>query len=200
MFQKIAKHRANDASNDVHRPPLLPGTTWADLLRSFPLFCSSGDSTTLAPRCPTMGWDHFTYIDGEYLSSLRAMCIQLFKGGLSATIHCSFLAAFKQFYTYYCQAFWQHSNDLREGRILLTVISFFNGRHWLLLEDFLKVLDQLLFSWTLCLSSALENRDITGGWRRPICPGGWQVLIVYFLTQRTATFRKPIDAMFKPSH
>jgi len=25
MFQKIAKHRANDASNDVHRPPLLPG-------------------------------------------------------------------------------------------------------------------------------------------------------------------------------
>ena len=25
MFQKIAKHRANDASNDVHRPPLLEG-------------------------------------------------------------------------------------------------------------------------------------------------------------------------------
>ena len=25
MFQKIAKHRANDASNDVHRPPLLGG-------------------------------------------------------------------------------------------------------------------------------------------------------------------------------
>ena len=24
MFQKIAKHRANDASNDVHRPPLHP--------------------------------------------------------------------------------------------------------------------------------------------------------------------------------
>ena len=24
MFQKIAKHRANDASNDVHRPPLQP--------------------------------------------------------------------------------------------------------------------------------------------------------------------------------
>ena len=24
MFQKIAKHRANDASNDVHRPPLVP--------------------------------------------------------------------------------------------------------------------------------------------------------------------------------
>ena len=23
MFQKIAKHRANDASNDVHRPPLI---------------------------------------------------------------------------------------------------------------------------------------------------------------------------------
>ena len=23
MFQKIAKHRANDASNDVHRPPLM---------------------------------------------------------------------------------------------------------------------------------------------------------------------------------
>ena len=23
MFQKIAKHRANDASNDVHRPPLV---------------------------------------------------------------------------------------------------------------------------------------------------------------------------------
>ena len=27
MFQKIAKHRANDASNDVHRPPLLPRPT-----------------------------------------------------------------------------------------------------------------------------------------------------------------------------
>ena len=26
MFQKIAKHRANDASNDVHRPPLLGGS------------------------------------------------------------------------------------------------------------------------------------------------------------------------------
>ena len=25
MFQKIAKHRANDASNDVHRPPLWSG-------------------------------------------------------------------------------------------------------------------------------------------------------------------------------
>ena len=25
MFQKIAKHRANDASNDVHRPPLPVG-------------------------------------------------------------------------------------------------------------------------------------------------------------------------------
>jgi len=25
MFQKIAKHRANDASNDVHRPPLACG-------------------------------------------------------------------------------------------------------------------------------------------------------------------------------
>ena len=24
MFQKIAKHRANDASKDVHRPPLPP--------------------------------------------------------------------------------------------------------------------------------------------------------------------------------
>ena len=24
MFQKIAKHRANDASNDVHRTPLAP--------------------------------------------------------------------------------------------------------------------------------------------------------------------------------
>ena len=28
MFQKIAKHRANDASNDVHRPPL-PPIPWA---------------------------------------------------------------------------------------------------------------------------------------------------------------------------
>ena len=27
MFQKIAKHRANDASNDVHRPPLREGQT-----------------------------------------------------------------------------------------------------------------------------------------------------------------------------
>ena len=26
MFQKIAKHRANDASNDVHRPPLTGGS------------------------------------------------------------------------------------------------------------------------------------------------------------------------------
>ena len=28
MFQKIAKHRANDASNDVHRPPLLLLNIW----------------------------------------------------------------------------------------------------------------------------------------------------------------------------
>ena len=27
MFQKIAKHRANDASNDVHRPPLTADAT-----------------------------------------------------------------------------------------------------------------------------------------------------------------------------
>ena len=27
MFQKIAKHRANDASNDVHRPPPVGGDT-----------------------------------------------------------------------------------------------------------------------------------------------------------------------------
>ena len=126
------------------------------------------------------------------------MCIQLFRGGLSATIHCSFLAAFKQFYTYYCQAFWQHSIDLEKGRILLTVISLFNCRHWLLREDFLKTSDQcLLFSWNLCLSSALENRDITGGRWQPIYQVSWQVIIVYLFTQRSVLFQKPIYAMFK---
>ena len=104
----------------------------------------------------------------------------------------------QQFYTYYCQAFWQHSIDLEQGRILLTVIRLFNCRHWLLREDFLKISDQILsFLWTLCSSSALENRDITGGWRRPICPGGWQVLIIHFFTQRTAIFQKPIGAVLK---
>ena len=47
MFQKIAKHRANDASNDVHRPPLILGPqegsaaiTWPHLgiLNNFPHF------------------------------------------------------------------------------------------------------------------------------------------------------------------
>ena len=28
MFQKNAKHRANDASNDVHRPPLYGAAQW----------------------------------------------------------------------------------------------------------------------------------------------------------------------------
>ena len=33
MFQKIAKHRANDASNDVHRPPLQgPQDIWTTSL------------------------------------------------------------------------------------------------------------------------------------------------------------------------
>ena len=35
MFQKIAKHRANDASNDVHRPPLhlLAQIIWRSTLK-----------------------------------------------------------------------------------------------------------------------------------------------------------------------
>ena len=36
MFQKIAKHRANDASNDVHRPPL-PTTSFAGSSEESPL-------------------------------------------------------------------------------------------------------------------------------------------------------------------
>ena len=31
MFQKIAKHRANDASNDVHRPPLIQSNKTSNL-------------------------------------------------------------------------------------------------------------------------------------------------------------------------
>ena len=34
MFQKIAKHRANDASNDVHRPPLSAKLTFSALSKS----------------------------------------------------------------------------------------------------------------------------------------------------------------------
>ena len=47
MFQQIAKHRANDASNDVHRPPLFPSHThnpviWPRaLLNEIPM-CKSG--------------------------------------------------------------------------------------------------------------------------------------------------------------
>ena len=40
MFQKIAKHRANDASNDVHRPPLpkvaQSGPKWPKVVQSGP--------------------------------------------------------------------------------------------------------------------------------------------------------------------
>ena len=33
MFQKIAKHRADDASNDVHRPPLVIDLASGDIVR-----------------------------------------------------------------------------------------------------------------------------------------------------------------------
>ena len=38
MFQKIAKHRANDASNDVHRPPLLPQEYVSSIIWCFSKF------------------------------------------------------------------------------------------------------------------------------------------------------------------
>ena len=42
MFQKIAKHRANDASNDVHRPPLCPAL--------YLNFCVSGNGEMVTPH------------------------------------------------------------------------------------------------------------------------------------------------------
>ena len=45
MFQKIAKHRANDASNDVHRPPLA-GTCTVELSSLSTKFCILANTTT----------------------------------------------------------------------------------------------------------------------------------------------------------
>ena len=78
MFQKIAKHRANDASNDVHRPPLVgissasrkklsylsqagsahhPATSWTQIVRRSCTTLSAGissasDPTSLSPPAP----------------------------------------------------------------------------------------------------------------------------------------------------
>ena len=49
MFQKIAKHRANDASNDVHRPPL--STT----LGMFGRWVSGRNSAFVCLLCSTSG-------------------------------------------------------------------------------------------------------------------------------------------------
>ena len=64
MFQKIAKHRANDASNDVHRPPLgggcwkpVPNGMWEfycehkPLLRHLIVNISTTISITMAEFC-----------------------------------------------------------------------------------------------------------------------------------------------------
>ena len=48
MFQKIAKHRANDASNDVHRPPLPAAASPRPLIPARPVF-SSTPTKALAP-------------------------------------------------------------------------------------------------------------------------------------------------------
>ena len=45
MFQKIAKHRANDASNDVHRPPLAPSALTASKCDNFDPFLAVQDNS-----------------------------------------------------------------------------------------------------------------------------------------------------------
>ena len=53
MFQKIAKHRANDASNDVHRPPLPVRRGHIVYLK----FSNQGDlkyGTSFAKKCSTI--------------------------------------------------------------------------------------------------------------------------------------------------
>ena len=52
MFQKIAKHRANDASNDVHRPPLrLPGFNFIARKAHPPPFNVATASSALCAFC-----------------------------------------------------------------------------------------------------------------------------------------------------
>ena len=59
MFQKIAKHRANDASNDVHRPPLLaphavdPGADAGDAAQ---VVASDLSLVRCAAMSPTSTW------------------------------------------------------------------------------------------------------------------------------------------------
>ena len=48
MFQKIAKHRANDASNDVHRPPLPPAPLNVIMFLKVHYNISTGKFDTLA--------------------------------------------------------------------------------------------------------------------------------------------------------
>ena len=50
MFQKIAKHRANDASNDVHRPPLLPGEEYCKVRYSEQAQAPLSQDDTLSRR------------------------------------------------------------------------------------------------------------------------------------------------------
>ena len=54
MFQKIAKHRANDASNDVHRPPLSTGAVHKVANFTTPLFFVFDDTSFLLVRSQ---WD-----------------------------------------------------------------------------------------------------------------------------------------------
>ena len=49
MFQKIAKHRANDASNDVHRPPLAGGGWWEEKTHGGRQWCGTQHNAMRRP-------------------------------------------------------------------------------------------------------------------------------------------------------
>ena len=50
MFQKIAKHRANDASNDVHRPPLTRGPNRPPLIQKRDVTNTGHQLTSFDPK------------------------------------------------------------------------------------------------------------------------------------------------------
>ena len=67
MFQKIAKHRANDASHDVHRPPLPQTPQWSRQGQNWPkcTFLGGGSfDPFFQSECPTldMSWGWFAHL------------------------------------------------------------------------------------------------------------------------------------------
>ena len=67
MFQKIAKHRANDASNDVHRPPLLPGASSWTTLASLPRTVYQGRASLVGGNMRVVGGSGRDQVRIKYL-------------------------------------------------------------------------------------------------------------------------------------